>query len=148
MKTLHKIFSGLTEAYIWVNIVGGNGAQITKFCHLMRAERGEPPIMGDDRAYRRSGWQPWARSFSWMGASAVNILSPLCGQLKSKSKWPQMRIAFPTTWRDPNECPDCIIAADEMHITPKYANILRDEDPWTKIGYYDRETTRDPISGK
>lgn len=149
MKTLHKIFTGLTEAYIWADMFGGNGARISKFRHAMRGQRGTPPPVMVNARYNRRYWAAWGHPFNYMGQDPERILNPLCGRLKSRSRWPMIRIAYPPGQWQTNiiECPDCTDILATMGEKAVYQYDLIAEDPWSKLNYTEREQTIDPISG-
>jgi hypothetical protein len=146
MQQLHAIIIGAIEAWVWGTITGGNGQQIGRFAHLHKVGRGTPPEMQTQEELRNNPWRRNHRRYwyPWQLAPA-NPLTPLCGRLKSQSRFPRYN-ASSDHWRV-NECPDCRRLADNAGVTPGFADALRREDPWSQITVEQRQVTPDPVSG-
>lgn len=140
---------GTLEAWLWATVYGGNGRQITPFMHLFRGQRGRPPEADPNREpwryNRRIYWNPWMYPFN--NDNPPNALQPMCGRLKSVSRFPRLNPRTDQTWgRRLPQCPNCLQLATNVGITPAFYNILATNDPWAKLTAEEREQP-DPVTG-
>lgn len=163
MKALHGITIAGVEAWVWVNIYGGNGAPLGRVNgmpvhHLQLRQRGTPPPMvaADERgAYlrrdNRNYWNPWQTNRWDVALTADQILTVMCGRLKSTSKQPYTQDTYNRNYdnaRDHRACPNCVRIATEQGIMDNYITPLVQNDPWnTTVDRYERAHTPDPVSG-
>ena len=139
MKSLHSIIVRATQAWTWVNVMGGNGQRISGFSHLHLQHRGAPT-----NTYYRQYWTPWTDQFG-NAMTTAEILTPLCRKLRSVSRLPSIRPAYKSTYTR-GECPDCLAIAGIRGITPAYREDLIKQDPWTQIPHHLRKDVHDPVS--
>lgn len=162
MRSLHGITVGNLEAWVWVNLTGGNGAALGKVNgrivhHLQLRQRGTPPPMrqeNGDRYYRddRLYWTPWQTNRWNDPRTTKEIMNVLCGQIKSASRMPRSQDAYNRTYDfdkvDPRACPDCSRVAKEQGIRPYYTTEIVAQDPWNAPEFrYIRGETADPVTG-
>jgi len=158
MKALHGITIVGVEAWVWATITGGNGTPLGRVdnlnvSHLTLRERGTPPPMitpGEENQYtrrdNRAYWTPW-QGWNLAPQTAEQVLTPLCGRIKSKSRWPNLQFAHAGRYYTPIECPNCLRIAADQGITPNYMNMLQEKDPWNTQDWQARITNPDPVTG-
>lgn len=154
MKSLHGITISALEAWVWTAIRGRNGSPLGSInrrqtVHAFLAKRREPPpiVEGQRRDYNtRMYFYPWGRSYTQ--ASSEERLTPLCGRIRSTSRFPGLSAAYGGFMQgEQMECPNCRAAANNLGITIRYMEEVMNNDPWAAISAYDRSTTLDPVTG-
>lgn len=144
MIGLHNIIIGTIQCWVWTTVYGANGRQIGHGDHLFLGERGTPPPVIDLQPHNRYYWHAWNNPVRHIDKTA-DILTPLCGRLKSKSRRPYLNTRY-GGYDAARQCENCIEAAGNAGITPKYYDNLRQADPWNQIPRNERDTTLDPVT--
>lgn len=145
MRNLHGITVGAVERHIWGFISGGNGRALgivngVRVAHSYLVQRGQPPPM--DGTFHRSARRYW-HPFNRMPEEREAVLTPLCGRIRSQSRYPYLSPTGNYTWSTPRLCTDCQRLAPDTG----FLDTVRRADPWYQIDATQRETTVDPVSG-
>lgn len=148
---LHAIAQPNPLGALFYFVKGGSGRPITNRCHLFVVQRGTPPPPGAIRPtwagrYWRSSRQTWTPFSTFQNQYDPEfILNPLCGRLKTRSRFPSLQRYH--YWRNEGKCPDCTAIAQAQNLTFGTLDEVLAEDPWTRIPQEEREEQSDPISG-
>jgi hypothetical protein len=112
---LHNVAFAITNAAIWLTVVGGNGRTIGD--HLWELPEGEPPEFDGttQQTWNRNYWSP--TRFSWRPFNYNNLMregyvAPLCGR-RSQARRPRINLA----WGN-EPCQRCLALATERGIIP------------------------------